>query len=160
MANCVQDTVKAEIHGANEADKAQGKYVVFNANGYSVRFDGYTRLYETGKPFHFVMETADTHAPDGWLSPNAEKKFDTQYANCIYYSQKEAVKFVRWIQEQDFYENTTIVLIGDHLSMANAFFEDVQGYRRTIYNLFLNLPENLQEEVLHPYNIHHVFDIY
>ena len=48
MANCVQDTVKAEIHGANEADKAQGRYVVFNANGYSVRFDGYTCLYVAG----------------------------------------------------------------------------------------------------------------
>ncbi len=48
MANCVQDTVKAEIHGANENDKAQGKYVVFNASGYSVRFDGYTCLYVAG----------------------------------------------------------------------------------------------------------------
>ena len=48
MANCVQDTVKAEIHGANESDKAQGKYVVFNASGYSVRFDGYTCLYVAG----------------------------------------------------------------------------------------------------------------
>lgn len=48
MANCVQDTVKAEIRGANEQDKAQDKYVVFNASGYSVRFDGYTRLYESG----------------------------------------------------------------------------------------------------------------
>lgn len=103
-----------------------------------------TRLGDTGKPFHFVMETADTHAPDGYLSENAEKKYDSQYANCIYYSQSEAVKFVRWIQEQDFYENTTVIIVGDHLSMANAFFEDVQGYRRTIYNLFLNIPENLQ----------------
>lgn len=48
MANCVQDTVKAEITGANEIDKANGKFVTFVANGYSVRFDGYTRLYETG----------------------------------------------------------------------------------------------------------------
>lgn len=104
-----------------------------------------TRLASLDKPFHFVMETADTHAPDGWLSPNAEKKFDSQYANCIYYSQAEAVKFVRWIQEQDFYENTTIVIIGDHLSMASAFFEDVKGYKRTIYNLFLNVPENLKD---------------
>ena len=48
MANCVQDTVKAEIHSANDADKAQGKYVVFNASGYSVRFDGYTCLYVAG----------------------------------------------------------------------------------------------------------------
>ena len=104
-----------------------------------------TRLASLDKPFNFVMETADTHAPEGYLSENAEKKFDTQYANCIYYSQAEAVKFVRWIQEQDFYENTTIVLIGDHLSMANSFFENVKGYKRTIYNLFLNVPENLKD---------------
>ncbi len=48
MANCVQDTVKAEITGANEQDKANGKFVTFNASGYSVRFDGYTCLYESG----------------------------------------------------------------------------------------------------------------
>ncbi len=48
MANCVQDTVKAEINGANASDKAQGKFVVFNASGYSVRFDGYTCLYVAG----------------------------------------------------------------------------------------------------------------
>ncbi len=104
-----------------------------------------TRLASLDKPFHFVMETADTHAPDGYLSENAEERYDSQYANCIYYSQSEAVKFVRWIQEQDFYENTTIVIVGDHLSMASSFFEDVKGYKRTIYNLFLNLPENLKD---------------
>lgn len=30
-----------------------------------------TRLYETGKPFHLMMETADTHTPEGYLSPKA-----------------------------------------------------------------------------------------
>ena len=104
-----------------------------------------TRLADTGKPFHFVMETADTHAPEGYLSANAEKKFDTQYANAIHYSQKEAVKFVRWIQSQPFYENTTIVIIGDHLSMANSFFENVSGYKRTMYNLFLNPAKNVAD---------------
>lgn len=29
-----------------------------------------TRLYKTGKPFNFVMETADTHSPDGYVGPN------------------------------------------------------------------------------------------
>ena len=46
MAQCVQNTVKAEIHGANEADAAAGKYCVFTASGYSVKFDGYTALYD------------------------------------------------------------------------------------------------------------------
>lgn len=104
-----------------------------------------TRLAETGKPFNFVMETADTHAPDGYLSSKAEKRFDSQYANAIYYSQKEAVKFVRWIQEQPFYENTTIVMIGDHLSMASAFFENMdKSYQRTCFNLILNPADNVK----------------
>ena len=103
-----------------------------------------TRLASSNKPFHFVMETADTHAPNGYLSPNAEKKYKSQYANCIYYSQAEAVKFVHWIQQQPFYENTTIVIIGDHLSMADSFVGDITNYTRTTYNLFLNPPESLQ----------------
>lgn len=48
MANCVQDTVKVEIHGASAADAAQEKYCLFTASGYTVRFDGYTKLYVAG----------------------------------------------------------------------------------------------------------------
>ena len=91
------------------------------------------------------METADTHAPEGYLSPNADTPFDDQYSNVIYYSQAQAVEFVRWIQQQPFYENTTIVIIGDHLSMASAFFENITGYNRTCFNLILNPAENVRD---------------
>lgn len=100
-----------------------------------------TRLSQTGKPFNFVMENADTHFPDGYLSPNAIKKVhESQYGNVIYYSQGEVTKFIRWIQEQPFYENTTIVIIGDHLSMDANFFNNYvdPNYERTTYNLILN----------------------
>ena len=98
-----------------------------------------TRLYETGKPFNFTMETADTHRPNGYLSPNAPTPYDKQYANVIAYSSSEAVKLIRWIQEQPFYDNTTIVVIGDHLSMDTEFFEDFdKKYFRNQYNLILN----------------------
>ena len=46
MASCIQNTVKAEITGANDKDAAEGKYCVFAAAGYSVKFDGFTTLYE------------------------------------------------------------------------------------------------------------------
>lgn len=111
---------------------------------YEFAKDELTRLSETGKPFHFVMETADTHAPEGYLSPKAEKKFSDQYSNTIYYSQAEAVKFVRWIQAQPFYENTTIILIGDHLTMASCISETVKDYQRTCFNLILNPAEDLR----------------
>lgn len=98
-----------------------------------------TRLYETGKPFNFVMETADTHFPDGYVGKNTPTPRENQYANVIAYSASEVTKFVRWIQEQPFYENTTIILIGDHLSMDTNFFADFdEDYLRTTFNLILN----------------------
>ena len=103
-----------------------------------------TRLYNTGKPFNFTMETADTHRPHGYLSKNAPMPYSDQYANVIAYSSSETVKFVRWIQQQPFYENTTVVLIGDHLSMDTDFFEDFDpNYLRTQFNLILNPAPNV-----------------
>ncbi|MBQ6898138.1 MAG: LTA synthase family protein, partial [Clostridia bacterium] len=74
---------------------------------YEYAKDELTRLYETGKPFHLMMETADTHTPEGYLSPTAPKPYDSKYANAVRYSQEQTVNFIRWIQEQPFYENTT-----------------------------------------------------
>lgn len=106
-----------------------------------------TRLSETGKPFHFAMETADTHFPDGYLSENAPSPHESQYANVIQYSQAQTVEFVRWIQAQPFYENTTVVLIGDHLSMDQKFFAEYvdPNYKRTCYQLILNPAPNVRD---------------
>lgn len=112
-----------------------------------------TRLSETGKPFHFVMETADTHFPDGYVEPGMENKYDIQYANVIAYSSKQVVEFVRWIQAQPFYDNTTIVLIGDHETMDSSLIDTMDsGYQRTTYNLILNPAPNVRdipEEYMH-----------
>lgn len=108
---------------------------------YEYAKDELTRLYGTGKPFHLMMETADTHTPEGYLSPSAPKHYDSKYANAVRYSQEQTVEFIRWIQAQPFYENTTIVVIGDHLTMAKKFIESLEGikkYHRSCYNLIIN----------------------
>ncbi len=98
-----------------------------------------TRLSQTGNPFNFVLETADTHFPDGYVSKNTPRTSDNQYADVIAYSASEVSKFVEWIKQQPFYENTTIVLIGDHNSMDTKFFADFdESYLRTTFNLILN----------------------
>ncbi len=115
---------------------------------YEYAKDELTRLSQTGKPFNFVMETADTHFPDGYVGPNTPTPRDNQYANVIAYSASETEKFVRWIQAQPFYENTTIILIGDHNSMDKNFFADFdEDYIRTTFNLFLNVPEEMMQNV-------------
>lgn len=59
MANCVQNTVKADIEAvpAEETNREGGHYL-FTASGYSVKFDGFTVLYE---------ENADDEEKDGKL---------------------------------------------------------------------------------------------
>ncbi len=44
MASSVQDTVKTEIHAVQNGDES--RYCLFTASGYTVRFDGYTALYD------------------------------------------------------------------------------------------------------------------
>ena len=108
---------------------------------YEFAKDEITRLSQTGKPFHFVMENADTHRPDGYLSPRADAPYPSPYANVLAYSSAQVADFVRWIQKQPFYENTTVVLIGDHLSMETNFFKYYgfpKDYRRSQYHVILN----------------------
>ena len=100
-----------------------------------------TRLYNTGKPFNFTMENADTHRPGGYVTPGKKTPFKSHYANAIWNSDRDVYKFVKWIMAQPFYENTTIILIGDHISMETQFFKDYHftpDYNRQQFNLVLN----------------------
>ena len=79
------------------------------------------------QPFNLTMLTADTHFEDGYLCPDCEEKYeDNTYANVMACSSKKVSEFVEWIQAQDFYENTTIVISGDHLTMDGDFCNDVE----------------------------------
>ena len=57
-------------------------------------------------------------------------------------SSRQVAEFVKWIQAQPFYENTTIVIVGDHESMDNGYFSRMgdSGYQRLLYNCFINTP--------------------
>lgn len=98
-------------------------------------------LSDSGEPFNLTLLTADTHFPDGYSTDNTPKLFDDQYSNVIHYSDELIGNFIAWIQEQPFYDNTTIILSGDHLSMDKNFFKDEDSdYERTVFNLILNAP--------------------
>ncbi len=91
------------------------------------------------EPFNFTMLTADTHHEDGYLCELCQDDFDSQYANVLACASWQANEFIQWIKGQDFYENTSIVLVGDHPTMDADFTEDVdREYIRTSYNSFIN----------------------
>lgn len=98
------------------------------------------------KPFNYTMITVDTHHPDGYICDLCENKYEQQYANAIACSSKQVTEFVGWITEQPWYENTTVILIGDHTSMAADFWDDIGDYKRGTYNCFINLPDGVNTE--------------
>lgn len=100
-----------------------------------------TRLAASDEPFNFTMLTADTHFPDGYHCSLCEDVYEEPYANVLSCSSKQVASFVSWIQKQPFYENTTVIITGDHLTMDPDFVEDLtEDYVRTVYNCFLNVP--------------------
>ena len=52
------------------------------------------------------------------------------------------MEFVEWLKRQPFYENTTVIITGDHLSMDNGYFQRNvdENYQRMVYNCILNSP--------------------
>lgn len=89
----------------------------------------------------------DTHFTDGYLCDLCEDTYeDRQYSNVLACASSQVSEFVHWIQEQDFYENTTIVLVGDHLCMDETYFTDmVDNYDRKIIATWINSPVSRKE---------------
>ena len=97
-------------------------------------------LASQDKPFNFTMLTVDTHFEDGWVCPDCTNEFEgNQYANVIACSDRKVAEFVNWIKQQPFYEDTTIVICGDHTTMDSNFCSHVDdNYLRRTYCTVIN----------------------
>ena len=98
-----------------------------------------TALAASGEPFNFTMLTADTHFPNGLVCDKCGSEYSSQYENVIACSSKQVYDFIEWIKEQDFYDNTTIIISGDHLTMDSDFSNSVSDdYERKTYVAIIN----------------------
>ncbi len=102
--------------------------------------DKIRELSKGKEPFACTLLTADTHFPEGFKCEQCEDKFSEQYDNVLSCASRQVADFIRWLKQQSFYDNTTIVICGDHLSMDNQYVErNVQkDYQRKVYNCFIN----------------------
>jgi len=97
------------------------------------------KLAAGDEPFSLTMLTADSHFPSGYACELCPDKYSAQYPNVLSCTARQICDFVEWVQAQDFYENTTIVISGDHLTMDPEFLIGVRkDYVRTVYNCFIN----------------------
>ena len=101
-----------------------------------------TEISQQDQPFAFTMLTVDTHHIGGYVCEYCGTEHEEQYENVISCSSRQVLEFVQWIQAQPFYENTTIVICGDHPSMDKGYFSRNidENHVRRMYNCIINAP--------------------
>lgn len=108
------------------------------------------------KPFNLTMLTVDTHFEDGYYCEICEDIHNgDNYGNVLSCSSRQVAEFVKWIQQQDFYEDTMIVISGDHLTMDKDFCKEInerKDYTRKVYTTYINSAiENKMPDVRREY---------
>ncbi len=119
---------------------------------YEYAKDKLLELADEDGPFNFTLLTVDTHPTDGYLDETCENNYSYQYANVVSCADKMVGEFIEWIQKQDFYDNTTIVISGDHLYMeSSSFINSLNASDRYVYNTIINSTQKLSGSIERKY---------
>lgn len=102
--------------------------------------DKLSEISKMDRPFAFTMLTVDTHHVAGYKCDKCGDKYKEQYDNVISCSSRQVSDFVKWLKKQSFYKDTTVVIVGDHLTMdADYIKRNVDPeYEQHVYNCILN----------------------
>lgn len=113
-----------------------------------------SKIAAKGKPFMFVMITLDTHGPDIYLDKQCEKRFNDQ-RDVVECADAMAAEFITWLQNQEFYENTVVLVMGDHPETGkNKLYP--QHKNRKIVQFILNPAKNVKAK---PHEIWSTIDL-
>lgn len=151
--NFVKDQTIEEIYGPDDLIQRLNLdvNVLIRNQGYKTvqdkdAFKFATQILDTiSEPFSLTFFTIDTHAPHGLYDPDCikcsdEKNEDERLKATALCVSRELDKFLNSLKEKEFYENTTIVILGDHLFMGTRLVKDFPN--RKWVNVFINSPKN------------------
>lgn len=96
---------------------------------------------EQEEPFNLTILTVDTHFEGGYKCAACPDEYEEQYSNVLVCSGNLVKDFLDWMKEQSFYEDTAIVLAGDHLTMDTYYANEnsaEEGYERKAYVSYIN----------------------
>ncbi|MDO5581307.1 MAG: LTA synthase family protein [Planctomycetia bacterium] len=98
----------------------------------------YERLAASKKPFVLVVQTLDTHGKNGFLVPDAERKYN-DFRDVVREQSRMISQFVKNVRAVNGSANTAILIMGDHLAMQNTIQDMLERVpERRVFNLWLN----------------------
>ena len=97
-----------------------------------------TANYESGQPFNITAATLDTHADDVYECSNCDNQYTDVHDKVYHCADDQIAEFIEWFEKQPCYEDTTLIISGDHCSFATTYFDDCTNYNRTVFSMFVN----------------------
>lgn len=99
-----------------------------------------TEMSKKDKPFFVTMYTMDTHTfESGHRCKDCDSSIKNDYLASVDCTSRRIAGFVEWIRQQPFFENTTVILVGDHLGNEKTTKVEISDdYTRTTYNCIIN----------------------
>jgi phosphoglycerol transferase len=105
---------------------------------FDIAKDEALRLADEDEPFNLTMLTVDLHHIAGYVCPECGSDYSVGTANVASCTSRLVNEFVEWCKQQDFYDDTVIVITGDHPRMDTYLVDGVSYYDRTVYNCIIN----------------------
>ena len=134
-----------EIHdlfAARERGEIPSDYYVWwgfeDSKLFRIAREELTRLAAGEQPFNLTLLTVDAHHLGGYTCAECGTVFEDRTANVIVCTDRQVGDFVTWCREQPFWENTVLIITGDHPRMDTCLTEGVPYEQRPVYNCILN----------------------
>lgn len=103
-------------------------------------------LEKAKSPFNLTLLTVDTHIPKGFVNQTCAQQGVTDYKGIMACTAGLVADFVTYMKQKGYLDNTVVVIMGDHLSMAAPLESELNKTRqkRSIYNAIIT-PVPLQK---------------
>ena len=98
--------------------------------------------FDKDKPFMLTLFSLDTHGPTVFVDKDCKREFN-DVRDAFMCADRGVYEFIEWFKTSEYWDNTTVVIVGDHL-MATRMKGLEKDRNRGIYNVFLNLPKGLE----------------
>lgn len=132
-----------DYHYAIEEGYIPSDYFVFwgyeDVKLYEIAKTELSKISSEEAPFNFTILTVDTHHIDGYICERCNATYNHQLGNVLECTDNLLYEFILWCQQQDFYEDTVIVITGDHFRMDSSLVaEAAELDQRRLYNCIIN----------------------
>lgn len=140
------DEIKGSAELKSEKSTASNAFIGINDKElFRLSLERLKQLSRKDEPFAFFILTLNMHDPFGHLEKGCQTETKTfaDVASCF---DSILADFLRDLKKLPDYENTVVVVTGDHLARKNNLLPVLEKERnRTIFNMFLNIDDDFSK---------------